>query len=70
MCQATAFLDGKEIMKDVVTVEPGPEGVLLSQFFEEPILISAEIRKIDLIKHQVILESKDVDQTIPGEVEL
>lgn len=59
MCQATAYLDGKEIMKDVVLVEPRPGGVKLSQFFEEPVFLPARIQKIDLIHHQVILESTD-----------
>jgi predicted RNA-binding protein len=58
MCQATVYLDGKEIMQDVIYVEPIPEGVRLSAFFEEPLIIPAEIRQIDLLKHQVILETK------------
>ncbi len=59
MCQATVYLDGEEIMQDVIYVEPSSEGVRLSTFFEEPRLVPAVIRKIDLIKHQVILESTD-----------
>jgi predicted RNA-binding protein len=57
MCQATVYLDGEEIMKDVILVEPVEDGVLLSKFFEEPNQVPAVIRKIDLIKHRVILES-------------
>jgi predicted RNA-binding protein len=57
MCQATVYLDGEEIMKDVILVEPVEDGVLLSKFFEEPDRVPAVIRKIDLIKHRVILES-------------
>lgn len=57
MCQATVFLDGEEIMKDVILVEPVKDGVLLSKFFEEPNQVPAVIRKIDLIKHRVMLES-------------
>lgn len=59
MCQATVFLDGDEIMKDVILVEPVEDGVRLSKFFEEPDLVQAVIRRIDLMKHQVILESID-----------
>lgn len=33
MCQATVFLDGDEIMKDVILVEPVEDGVRLSKFF-------------------------------------
>ena len=57
MCQATAYLDGKEIMKDVLLVEPVPEGVLLATFFEQPRIVPAVIRRLDLMKHRVILES-------------
>ena len=57
MCQARVFLDGEEIMKDVLLVEPVPEGIRLVTFFEAPRVVPAIIRKIDLIKHKVILES-------------
>ena len=57
MCLVTAYLDGKEIMKEVLLVEPRPEGVLLATFFEQPRIVPAVIRKIDLMKNQVILES-------------
>jgi predicted RNA-binding protein len=57
MCQATVYLDGEEIMKDVLLIEPLPEGIRLVTFFEAPCVIQATIRKIDLIKHKVILES-------------
>ncbi len=63
MCQARVYLDGEEIMKDVLLVEPVPEGVLLATFFEQPRIVPAVIRKIDLMKHRVILESiKEVDE--------
>jgi predicted RNA-binding protein len=58
MCQASVILDGQEIMKDVILVEPGSEGVYLSQLFEDAVLVPAVIRKIDLLKHLVYLESK------------
>ena len=57
MCQATVYLDGEEIMKDVLLVEPLPEGIRLVTFFEAPRVVPATIRKIDLMKHKVILES-------------
>lgn len=57
MCQATVYLDGEEIMKDVLMVEPVPEGIRLATLFEPPRIVPAVIRKIDLIKHRVILES-------------
>jgi len=57
MCQATVYLDGKEIMRDVMLVEPVPEGIRLVALFEPVQVIPAAIRQIDLMKHQVILES-------------
>ena len=44
MCQATVFLDGKE-------------GVRLKVFFDEPIVLPAVVRRVDLLKHHVILET-------------
>lgn len=56
MCQATVFLDGKEIMQDVMIVEPVPEGIRLVALFEPERVIPASIQKIDLMKHRVLLE--------------
>jgi predicted RNA-binding protein len=59
MCQATAYLvqDGqeKEIMRDVVPLEPLEEGVRLQAFFEEPKSLQARIGRIDFLKHTVTL---------------
>ncbi len=57
MCQATAYLDGEEIMQNVIRVEPTADGVRLATFFEPPEIVPATIREIDLIKHRVVLES-------------
>jgi len=57
MCQATVYLNGKEIMRDVLMVEPVPEGVRLIALFEPVQVVAANIRQIDLMKHRVILES-------------
>ncbi len=61
MCQAVVYLNGQEIMRDVVRIEPVPEGVRLSTFFDSPRVVPAVIREIDLLKHRVILEP------LPGE---
>jgi predicted RNA-binding protein len=61
MCQATVFLNGREIMRDVLRVEPTPEGIRLYAFFEEPRVIPAVIEEIDLIKHRVMLTSDETD---------
>lgn len=58
MCQATVYLDDKEIMKDVLLVEPLPEGVRLVALFEPVQIIPAAIHQIDLIKHRIFLVSQ------------
>ena len=55
MCQATVYLDDKEIMRDVMLVEPLPDGVRLVALFEPVQIIPATILRIDLIKHRVLL---------------
>jgi predicted RNA-binding protein len=59
MCQATVYLaqDGqeKELMRDVVLLEPVEEGVRLQAFFEEPVILQARIDRIDFLKHTVTL---------------
>ncbi len=57
MCQAAVYLDEKEIMRDVMLVEPLPEGVRLIALFEPVQIIPATIRQIDLIKHRIYLVS-------------
>ena len=55
MCQATVYLDGEKIMEDVMVVEPCSEEVRLVKLFEPIQLVQATIRKIDLMKNQIIL---------------
>ena len=59
MCQATVYLvqddQEKEIMRDVVLLEPDEKGLRLQAFFEEPIVIKAQISRIDFLKHTVTL---------------
>lgn len=57
MCQATVYLNGKVIMRDVSMIEPLPEGVRLIALFEPVQIVPATIRQIDLMKHRIILES-------------
>jgi len=57
MCQASVYLDGKEIMRDVLLVESLSEGVRLTALFEPARVVTATLRQIDLIKHRVILDS-------------
>ena len=58
MCQATVYLDEKEIMKDVMYVEPLPEGIRLVALFEPVQIIPASIQQIDLLKHKIFLVSQ------------
>lgn len=62
MCQATVYLNDKEIMKDVMFVEPLPEGIRLVALFEPVQIIPASIQHIDLIKHKIFLVSKKGDK--------
>ena len=59
MCQATVYLtqDGqeKELMRDVVLLEPVDEGLRLQAFFEEPVTVQARVERIDFLKHTVTL---------------
>ena len=65
MCQATVYLDGEKIMEDVMIVEPTAEGVRLVKLFEPMMFIPAKIQKIDLMKHQVILEATPESEVHP-----
>jgi predicted RNA-binding protein len=59
VCQAIVYLaeDGqeKEIMRDVILLEPVEDGVQLQAFFEEPLIVQARIGRIDFLKHTVTL---------------
>jgi predicted RNA-binding protein len=59
MCQATVYLirDGqeREIMRDVILLEPIEEGLRLQAFFEESVVLQARIGRIDFLKHTVSL---------------
>jgi len=60
MCQATAHFAGdgqekEEIMRDVILLEPVANGVRLTPFFEDPLMVRARIRRIDFLKHTVTL---------------
>jgi len=59
MCQATVYLaqDGqeKELMRDVVLLEPVQGGLRLQAFFEEPATVQARVERIDFLKHTVTL---------------
>jgi predicted RNA-binding protein len=70
MCQAVVTLaqDGqeKEIMRDVVLLEPVEDGLRLQAFFEEPVVLQARIQRIDFLKHTVTLVPTEGDQDADG----
>jgi len=57
MCQITVYLNDEKIMENVMFVEPTPNGVRLTTLFEQPLEVSATIKKIDLLKNTLILEN-------------
>jgi predicted RNA-binding protein len=66
MCQAVVKLadDGqeREIMRDVILLEPVEGGLRLQAFFEEPVVLQAKIRRIDFLRHTVTLEPAEEEQ--------
>jgi predicted RNA-binding protein len=70
MCQAVVTLaqDGqeKEIMRDVVLLEPVEGGLKLQAFFEDPVVLQARIERIDFLKHTVTLVPADGGQDGDG----
>ena len=68
MCQAGVTLaqDGqeKEIMRDVILLEPVEGGLRLQAFFEEPVVLQARISRIDFLKHTVTLVPAEGGQDV------
>lgn len=60
MCQSSVYMEKEgeeqEILKDAILVEPVDNGVKIQAMFEAPKLVKARIKRIDLLKHKVILE--------------
>ena len=58
-CEATVYLaqDGqeKEIMRDVIVLEPVEDGQRLRALFQVPVLVKARVSRIDFLKHSVTL---------------
>ncbi len=67
MCQSSVFIiengKEKEIKRDVILVEPVDEGVKIQGFFEAPKVVPARIKTIDLLKHRIILEPIDLENS-------
>jgi predicted RNA-binding protein len=56
MCQATVYLGGREIAREVSSLQPAEGGARLESLFGEPLFVSGRIRSIDFLKHRVLLE--------------
>jgi predicted RNA-binding protein len=56
MCQAQVYLGDELIAEDVTGLEWGDGGVVLTKFFEEPMLVAGAVRRIDFLKHRVLLQ--------------
>ena len=60
MCEAVVFVvkDGEKqkLMEDVVTVTPEGDKLLLTDLFGEQKLITAEVERVDLTGHEIILK--------------
>lgn len=59
MCQAKVYVaqngQEKEVMHDVILLEPVEGGVRVQAFFAEPVILQARIGRIDFLKHTVML---------------
>ena len=62
MCQVAVYLNDEKIMDAVRLVEPLPEGMRLTKMFEEPFIVSASIRQIDLMKNKIFLETIETNR--------
>jgi predicted RNA-binding protein len=56
MCQATVYLGDEEIAREVTGLEQIDEGVRLTAFFEEPVVVAGRVGSIDFLKHRVQLQ--------------
>lgn len=61
MCQATVYLGDEEIAREVVWLELTEEGVRLATFFDAPRVVRGRLRRIDFLKHRVVLDPLEED---------
>jgi len=63
MCEATVYLlrEGREeeVMRDVVLVQPEGDLFLLANLLGEQKLVRGNIKKIDFLKHTLLLEETE-----------
>ncbi|NCO66761.1 MAG: RNA-binding protein [Candidatus Aquicultor secundus] len=63
MCETNVYVekDGKQeiLMKDVISITPVDDKLLLVDLFGEQKQIKAEFKELKLLEHMVILEPKE-----------
>jgi predicted RNA-binding protein len=67
MCQAKVYLDGNQIMEDVIWLEPTQDGFLLRSLFDDAREVKGRLESVDLLKHQVRLTSAAPNEPPRGE---
>jgi len=62
MCETTVYLEKKgekqKILDDVIRVEVLQDQITLYKFFEEPVVVFGEIKRLDALKHTLLLKPK------------
>lgn len=56
MCQSIVYLGEKEIARDVIWLQVEGDNVQFATFFEEPQTVRGMIKRLDFLKHSVILK--------------
>ncbi|MGQ9710144.1 MAG: CooT family nickel-binding protein [Anaerolineae bacterium] len=63
MCETTVYLlregQEEEIMRDVVVVQPEGDVLFLANLLGEQKLVRGNIKKIDFLKHTLLLEEAE-----------
>ena len=63
MCESNAYIvrDGKEelLFKDVASLEPQGDKMILTGILGNAMEVKAELLKMDLMAHKIILKSSD-----------
>ncbi len=63
MCETNVYVekDGKQeiLMKDVISITPVEDKLLLVDLFGEQKQIKAEFKELKLLEHMVVLETKE-----------
>ncbi|MDI6716302.1 MAG: CooT family nickel-binding protein [Actinomycetota bacterium] len=63
MCETNVFIekDGKQeiLMKDVISITPAGDKLLLVDLFGEQKQIKAEFKELKLLEHMIVLSPRD-----------